>query len=177
MTAQGRHPRTMARSQARRRDLAQRTHYSNHLLAAGPVSRILSVPASRDATAIPLGRALLRGSSDLPEGLTHRAGTCPQPRPRTSSLFGLAPCGVCPARGITAAAVRSYRTFSPLPRRRCQSSSSEGALCLARDPGGPCDASRFLRRDNSRLARPPIAENSQRRRGGTFSVALSVRQV
>ena len=34
------------------------------------------------------------------------------------SLFGLAPCGVCPARGIAAAAVRSYRTFSPLPRRR-----------------------------------------------------------
>ncbi len=31
------------------------------------------------------------------------------------SLFGLAPCGVCPARGITDAAVRSYRTFSPLP--------------------------------------------------------------
>ena len=36
----------------------------------------------------------------------------------SSSLFGLAPCGVCPARSITAAAVRSYRTFSPLPRRR-----------------------------------------------------------
>jgi hypothetical protein len=35
---------------------------------------------------------------------------------RTPSLFGLAPCGVCPARDITAAAVRSYRTFSPLPR-------------------------------------------------------------
>src|SRR5205814_9654793 len=34
----------------------------------------------------------------------------------TPSLFGLAPCGVCPARSITAAAVRSYRTFSPLPR-------------------------------------------------------------
>src|ERR1700733_1979247 len=33
-----------------------------------------------------------------------------------SSLFGLAPCGVCPARSITAAAVRSYRTFSPLPQ-------------------------------------------------------------
>ena len=48
-------------------------------MAAGPVSRILSVPASRDWTAIPLGRALLRGSSDLPEGLTHRAGTCPRP--------------------------------------------------------------------------------------------------
>ena len=35
--------------------------------------------------------------------------------PRNPSLFGLAPCGVCPARCITAAAVRSYRTFSPLP--------------------------------------------------------------
>jgi len=34
------------------------------------------------------------------------------------SLFGLAPCGVCHARGITVAAVRSYRTFSPLPWRR-----------------------------------------------------------
>ena len=88
-------------------------------MAAGPVSRILSVPASRDWTAIPLGRASLRGSSDLPEGLTHRAGTCSRPKPRTSSLFGLAPCGVCPARGITVAAVRSYRTFSPLPWRRC----------------------------------------------------------
>ena len=40
----------------------------------------------------------------------------------TSSLFGLAPCGVCPARRITATAVRPYRTFSPLPRRSGQSS-------------------------------------------------------
>src|SRR5579864_626288 len=66
--------------------------------------------------AIPLGRASLRGSSDLPEGLTHRAGTCPRPKSQTSSLFGLAPCGVCHARDITAAAVRSCRTFSPLPQ-------------------------------------------------------------
>ena len=36
----------------------------------------------------------------------------------TPSLFGLAPCGVCPARCIAAAAVRSYRTFSPLPQFR-----------------------------------------------------------
>ena len=33
------------------------------------------------------------------------------------SLFGLAPCGVYPASGFTAGAVRSYRTISPLPRR------------------------------------------------------------
>jgi len=39
-------------------------------------------------------------------------------RTRGPSLFGLAPCGVCPARCITAAAVRSYRTFSPLPVTR-----------------------------------------------------------
>ncbi len=31
------------------------------------------------------------------------------------SLFGLAPCGVYPAPGVTAGAVRSYRTISPLP--------------------------------------------------------------
>ena len=31
------------------------------------------------------------------------------------SLFGLAPCGVYPASVVTAGAVRSYRTFSPLP--------------------------------------------------------------
>ena len=33
------------------------------------------------------------------------------------SLFGLAPCGVYPASAVTAGAVRSYRTFSPLPGR------------------------------------------------------------
>jgi hypothetical protein len=37
------------------------------------------------------------------------------PWPRLPSLFGLAPCGVYPAAVITAGAVRSYRTFSPLP--------------------------------------------------------------
>jgi hypothetical protein len=32
------------------------------------------------------------------------------------SLFGLAPGGVCHAAAVTVDAVRSYRTFSPLPR-------------------------------------------------------------
>ena len=31
-------------------------------------------------------------------------------------LFGLAPGGVCPAASVARRAVRSYRTFSPLPR-------------------------------------------------------------
>src|SRR6266568_4722336 len=53
-----------------------------------------------------------------PEVVTHRAGTYPERSFRLNpgpSLFGLAPCGVCHARRITATAVRSYRTFSPLP--------------------------------------------------------------
>ena len=40
------------------------------------------------------------------------------------SLFGLAPCGVYPATGVTAGAVRSYRTFSPLLRRRALAANS-----------------------------------------------------
>ena len=39
---------------------------------------------------------------------------------RISSLFGLAPCGVYPASVVTAEAVRSYRTFSPLPCASCE---------------------------------------------------------
>ena len=38
----------------------------------------------------------------------------------SSRLFGLAPCGVYHAACITAGAVRSYRTFSPLPHRFLQ---------------------------------------------------------
>jgi hypothetical protein len=78
-------------------------------------------------TAIPLGRALLSGSSDLPEGPNapsrHAPAAAVNSHPvtrtysdgETPSLFGLAPCGVCPARSITRTAVRSCRTFSPLP--------------------------------------------------------------
>src|SRR6202049_2768845 len=75
----------------------------------------------------PAGRSFLwaahycAAQATYPEVVTRRAGTfsveafTPTEGP---SLFGLAPCGVCPARCITAAAVRSYRTFSPLPRCR-----------------------------------------------------------
>ena len=68
-------------------------------------------------TTIPLRPALLTGSSDLP-GSGGRAVRCGRSacahRPR-APLFGLAPCGVLPATCLTAGAVRSYRTFSPLP--------------------------------------------------------------
>ena len=54
-----------------------------------------------------LARRFPDGSSDLP-GSSDR-------RPSGASLFGLAPCGVYRAPDIAARAVRSYRTFSPLP--------------------------------------------------------------
>src|SRR6266849_2389013 len=73
-----------------------------------PGCKPVSVPLR--AAVIHLGRPLLAGSSDLPESKTER--TAPP------LLFGLAPRGVCPASRIAPAAVRSYRTFSPLPRER-----------------------------------------------------------
>ena len=68
-------------------------------------------------TAIPLGRRSPGASSNLPG--RQDPDTIPRRHFRASlapSLFGLAPGGVCPAAGVTANAVRSYRTFSPLPR-------------------------------------------------------------
>jgi len=72
-----------------------------------PVSRVLS------RVIIPLGYTSPCTSSDLPEsgaGLT------------IGFLFGLAPGGVCPAVRVTTNAVRSYRTFSPLPTRHLKMS-------------------------------------------------------
>jgi hypothetical protein len=65
-----------------------------------PVSRVLS------RTAIHLGVRSPERSSNLPR---HRAGHAYVP------LFDLAPGGVFPATPVTSRAVRSYRTFSPLP--------------------------------------------------------------
>ena len=56
---------------------------------------------------IPLAPWLPTESSDLPGDSAGPASNAP--------LFGLAPCGVYPARPVTRTAVRSYRTFSPLP--------------------------------------------------------------
>ena len=73
-----------------------------------PGYKPVSVPLR--VAVIHLGQALLPGSSDLPGSKTER--TAPPP------LFGLAPRGVFTARRIAPSAVRSYRTFSPLPRGR-----------------------------------------------------------
>src|SRR5688500_9794726 len=74
-----------------------------------PISRVLSAFAltGYGVTIILLVPRLLAGSSDLPGGFGRAV--------LNATLFGLAPCGVLPATDVTAGAVRSYRTFSPLP--------------------------------------------------------------
>jgi len=99
-------------------------------------------------TTIPLAPSLLMGSSSLP-GDGGRAVRSPALRQDVASLFGLAPCGVLPATRVATSAVRSYRTFSPLPTLRCR-------LCVfcATSPSGypdralpgalPCGVRTFL---------------------------------
>ena len=71
--------------------------------------------------AIPLGRPLPAASSNQPGRRAWKQAW----RERLSSLFGLAPGGVCRAVRIAASAVRSYRTLSPLPR-----AGSPRAVCF-----------------------------------------------
>jgi len=73
-----------------------------------PVSvlRLMTKQSSDHSSWPAISRRLQRPTRNL---ITERAA----PRP----LFGLAPHGVYPANRITAIAVRSYRTFSPLPAR------------------------------------------------------------
>jgi hypothetical protein len=61
---------------------------------------------------IHLGRTLPPASCNQPG---RQPGNRPAGEPDASSLFGLAPGGVCPAAPVTSRAVRSYRTLSPLP--------------------------------------------------------------
>ena len=92
-----------------------------------PDYKPVSVPLR--ATVIPLDRPLLTGSSDLPGSLAGRA--VPPP------LFGLAPRGVFPAGGITPAAVRSYRTISPLPQVSTRGGIFSVALSVKTPLRGP----------------------------------------
>ena len=85
----------------------------------------------------------------------HRTG-----RPDSASLFGLAPCGVLPATDVAAGAVRSYRTFSPLPASalRAPAAGFGAAALLSGRPRG-------LPRRSAEGAKS----------GGIFSVPLSFR--
>ena len=83
-------------------------------------------------TAIPLGRRLPGASSNLPE--RPDLDTIPKlfafsREDLAPFLFGLAPGGVCRAAGVTASAVRSYRTVSPLPSPPVAGRSRRSVLC------------------------------------------------
>ena len=84
------------------------------------VSRILFLPGTNRARGCSRTRRPRSGddhsSSPAIAGGIKRPTRKPRTgRPSSASLFGLAPCGVLPAICLTADAVRSYRTFSPLP--------------------------------------------------------------
>jgi|SoiMethySBSTD1v2_1073268.scaffolds.fasta_scaffold36934_3 hypothetical protein len=76
----------------------------------------------------------------------------------STSLFGLAPCGVLPAICLTADAVRSYRTFSPLP------------AVAGKDLGCRCKRMIAFQRPPRRKRHPRSFPATA---GGIFSVPLS----
>src|SRR5215467_10073342 len=89
---------------------------------------------ARRVTAIPLERRLPGASSNLPgrPDLDIDPGTPPPLARRlssTPSLFGFAPGGVCRAARVTASAVRSYRTVSPLPYPSRREGSRRFVFC------------------------------------------------
>jgi hypothetical protein len=106
-----------------RRDRFSKQLKTNKFVAAGSVSRILSASrslqdghSSRPHIAVRLKRPTrnfhpIAGSPKV-DAPSRRVRALLSAR----SLFGLAPCGVCHAPSIAGRAVRSYRTFSPLPR-------------------------------------------------------------
>ncbi len=85
---------------------------------------------NRHVTAIPLGRRLPGASSNLPGRpiADTRSRFCLAAR-LAPSLFGLAPGGVCRAAFVAEDAVRSYRTFSPLPAFALAGSGGRFVLC------------------------------------------------
>ena len=85
------------------------------MVDAGPVSRILYGVAAVDghSSRPAIAGRLKRPTRKFGAPSRHAFGDRNRQNP---PLFGLAPRGVCHAPDIAARAVRSYRTFSPLPR-------------------------------------------------------------
>jgi len=100
--------------------------------ASRSVSRVLYGGGSLlRVTAIHLGRLLPAASSNQPgqEGWSPSGGKPPIP-----PLFGFAPGGVCHAAPVAGRAVRSYRTFSPLPSAKAKGGIFSVALSLRSPP-------------------------------------------
>ncbi len=91
------------------------------------VSRVLSLFAQR--TVIHLRRRL-RAACCNPPGRTPENAALYPLRDKNSSLFGFASSGACRAAHVTASAVRSYRTVSPLPFNKSKGGLFSVALSL-----------------------------------------------
>ena len=61
-----------------------------------------------------------------------------------ATLFGLAPCGVLPAADVTADAVRSYRTFSPLPASALRATVGKPVEGLSSEAREACEGGRYV---------------------------------
>ena len=91
--------------------------------------------------------------------------------PASPSLFGLAPGGVCHAVSVAGPAVRSYRTFSPLPRpkrrRFVLCGTIPGVAPAGCYPAPYVDGARtFLSRSLSTMAGAAVRPTDTQRHGG-----------
>jgi len=107
------------------------------IVESRPVSRVLYRPGTRRRQPSIWGMRRRMPPATYPGTRRRRR----LPKESAVPLFGLAPGGVCPAAGIAAGAVRSYRTFSPLPRpraRRCIFCGTFHRLAPSRRYLAPC---------------------------------------
>jgi len=124
--------------------------------AAAVARKPNSVPASALALRLGLRRDDDHSSSPaIAGGIKRPTRKLRTGRSDSASLFGLAPCGVLPATRVATSAVRSYRTFSPLPLDSRAFARSLGAVYfLCHFPSGypdralpgalPCGVRTFL---------------------------------
>ncbi len=141
----------MPLARRRKRELAGSRH--RHLAMAvkksarRSVSRVLYrfVLAKKAATAIHLGERLHVRSSNQPGRLGVKT-RLPQPLSDLGapSLFGLAPGGACHACSVASAAVRSYRTFSPLSASALRAPARQALGGLSRHSGASRGDGRYL---------------------------------
>ena len=149
-----------------------------------PVSRVLSdgrarTPIARRRPGRPDGHfsrsAVARTLEQPTRGCAGDRLPAGSRRAASRRIFGLAPAGVYPATPVARRAVRSYRTFSPLPDSfglapsgpsavcflwHCPSHPRECAQALPGNP--PCGARTFL--DRPLLAEPVSRPSGRRRR-------------
>src|SRR3712207_6557293 len=86
---------------------------------SGPISRVLSEAKPRTVISLAL---------PLPARSARPTRKSVADRTSPASIFGLAPGGVYPAGPVTRTAVRSYRTFSPLPAPAATGAGGAGGM-------------------------------------------------